>query len=268
MRGYKEFFGITGSPFGKGISIAALHRYAQFDELASYLTWVAEEGSTGLVTGEVGAGKSTAIRAFLDTLDERQFHVCYVGNTDETRSVFRQMAWGFGMRAKHLKGDLRDDVHARVMALWKEHGKRTVLVVDEAQGLGTRGLGELRLLTNFVCDSESPLALILVGQVQLRQKLKNLDNVALEDRIFLRYHLAGLSLAETRSYIQAHLKAVGANPDLFTKDAVNVIFQHSKGLPRRINKISILSLLKAGHKKVNPIDGPLVEAALKDLMQE
>jgi len=268
VRGYKEFFGITGSPFGKGIATSTLHRYAQFEELASYLTWVAEEGSTGLVTGDVGAGKSTAIRAFLESLDERRYHVCYVGNTDETRSVFRQMAWGFGMRAKHLKGDLRDDVHGRVMAMWQEHGKRTVLVVDEAQGLGAQGLAELRLLTSFACDSESPLALVLVGQVQLRQKLRNLDNAALEDRIFLRYHLAGLSLAETRAYVQAHLKAVGANPDVFTKDAVNVIFQNAKGLPRRINKIAILSLLKAGHKEVNPIDAALVETVLKDLMQD
>lgn len=268
MRGYKDLFGITGSPFNKGIVTAALHRYEQFEELAGYLSWVAEEGSTGLVTGEVGAGKSTAVRAFLESLDERRYHVCYVGNTDETRSVFRQMAWGFGMRARHLKGDLRDNVHARVMALWQEHQKRTVLVVDEAQGLGTKGLTELRLLTNFGCDSESPLALILVGQVQLRQKLKNLDNTALDERIFLRYHLAGLSMTETRAYVQAHLKAVGASPDIFAKDAVEVIFQHSKGLPRRINRIAILSLLKAGHKEVKTIDGAVVVEAVKDLMQD
>lgn len=268
MRGYKELFGITGSPFNKGIATAALHRYDQFEELFSYLNWVAEEGSTGLVTGEVGAGKSTAIRAFLESLDERRYHVCSVGNTDETRSVFRQMAWGFGMRARHLKGDLRDDVHARVMALYREHAKRTVLVVDEAQGLGTKGLSELRLLTNFSCDSESPLALVLVGQVQLRQKLKNLDNVALAERIFLRYHLAGLSLTETRAYMHAHLKAVGASPDIFTKDAVSLIFQHSKGLPRRINRLAILSLLKAGHKEVNPIDQGIVDLAIKELTQD
>lgn len=268
MRGYKEFLGITGTPFGKEIATAALHRYEQFEELAACLTWVAEEGSIGLVTGEVGAGKSTATRAFLDSLDERRYHVCYVGNTDETRSVFRQMAWGFGMRARHLKGDLRDDVHARVMELYKEHAKRTVLVVDEAQGLGTKGLTELRLLTNFSCDSQSPLALILVGQHQLRQKLKNLDNAALDERIFLRYHLAGLSLTETRAYVQAHLKAVGASSEIFTKDAVAHIFQNSKGLPRRINRIAILSLLKAGRKEVKPIDVAVVEAALKDYMQE
>lgn len=268
MRGYKKFYGMTGSPFQKGIATPSLHRYEQFEELTSYLNWIAEEGSTGLVTGEVGAGKSTAIRAFLEGLDERSYHVCYVGNADETRSVFRQMAWGFGIRAKHLKADMRDDVHVRIQGLWREHGKRTVLVVDEAQELGNRGLSELRLLTNFTCDSESPLALILAGQIQMRQKLKGPSNVALEDRIFLRYHLAGLSLPETRAYVQAHLRAVGANPDLFTKEAVTVIFQHSKGLPRRINKIATAALLKGGHKEVNPIDAPLVEAAIKDLIQE
>lgn len=268
MRGYKKFYGMTGTPFQRGIATKALHRYDQFEELSTYLTWIAEEGSTGLVTGEVGAGKSTAIRAFLEGLDERSYHVCYVGNADETRSVFRQMAWGFGIRARHLKADMRDDVHARILGLWREHGKRTVLVVDEAQELGSRGLSELRLLTNFTCDSESPLALILAGQIQMRHKLRGQEHVALDDRIFLRYHLAGLSLAETHAYIQAHLRAVGASPDLFTSDAAKVIFQHAKGLPRRINKLATVALLKGGHKEVNPIEAPHVEAAIKDLFQE
>lgn len=268
MRGYKAFFGITGSPFGKAIPVQSVHRYAQFEELADYLTYVAEEGSVGLVTGEIGAGKSTAIRVFLDSLDDRRYHLCYVGNADDSRSVFRHLAWSFGMRAAHLKGDLRDDVHTRIQALWTEHNKRTILVVDEAQLLGTRGLQELRLLTNFACDSDSPLGLLLVGQVQLRGHLKQLPNAALDERIFIRYHLAGLSLNETKAYIQAHLKAVGASDDVFTKEAIGLIFQHSKGLPRKINKIAILALLKAGTKEVKPIDATIVEAAIKDISQE
>lgn len=268
MRGYKALFGITGSPFSKGIPTQALLRYDQFQELAEYATYVAEEGSIGLVTGEVGAGKSTAMRAFIETLDDRRYHVCPVGNADATRSVFRQLAWSFGMRAAHLKGDLRDDVHVRVAALWTEHAKRTILVVDDAQALGSRALQELRLLTNFACDSQSPLGLMLVGHPQLRAQLKELPNEALDQRIMLRYHLAGLSLDETAAYIRAHLAAVGAKPDIFTDDATAHIFQHSKGLPRRINKIAIQSLLKAGHKEICPIDAKLVGAVIKDIAQE
>lgn len=268
MRGYKAFYDITGTPFSKSIPIAALHRYAQFEELAEYLAYVAEEGSVGMLTGEIGVGKSTAVRTFLNTLDERLHHVCYVGNADATRSVFRQLAWSFGMRAAHLQGDLRDDVHVRIAALWAEHNKRTILVVDDAQLLGAKALQELRLLTNFTCDSVSALGLVLVGQPQLRAQLKELPNEALDQRIMVRYHLAGLSRAETAAYMAAHLTAVGASPDLFTEDAVSAIFQHAKGLPRRINKIAIQALLKGGHKEVTPIDADLIKAVLKDMAQE
>lgn len=268
MKGYKALFGITGTPFSKGLPVQALLRYDQFLELAEYAAYVAEEGSVGLVTGEIGAGKSTAMRAFMETLDDRRYHVCCVGNTDATRSVFRQLAWSFGMRAAHLKGDLKDEVHARINAMWVEHSKRTILIVDEAQALGIPALQELRLLTNFNCDSQSPLGLMLVGQPQLRAQLKEIPNEALDQRIMVRYHLAGLSLAETTSYIEAHLAAVDANPGVFTKEAIALIFQQSKGLPRRINKIAIQSLIKAGHKEINPIDETLVAAVIKDIAQE
>ncbi|MBC7543301.1 MAG: AAA family ATPase [Candidatus Sericytochromatia bacterium] len=268
MRGYKALFGITGAPFSPSLPVAALHRYPQFEELAEYFAHVAEEGSVGMVTGEIGVGKSTAVRTFLNGLDGRRYHVCYVGNADAARSVFRRLAWSFGMRAAHLQGDLRDDVHVRIEALWREHNKRTILVVDEAHLLSKKALQELRLLTNFTCDSATPLGLFLVGQPQLRAELKAMPNRALDQRIMIRYHLAGLSKKETTAYMQAHLSAVGAKDGVFTPEAIAAIFQHADGLPRQINKIAIQSLLKAGHKGISPIDADLIAAVLKDMDQE
>lgn len=268
MRSYKKFYGLTATPFRKDIPIPALLRYAQLEELESYLTFVAEEGSIGLVTGEVGVGKSTAVRAFLSTLDDRRYHVCYVGSTDATRSVLRRLAWSYGMRAAHLQGDLKDDVHQRIGDLWNEHEKRTVLVVDEAQAFGAKALQELRLLTNFLCDSVSPLALVLVGQPNLRSQLKTAVHAALDDRIMIRQHLAGLSKKETGEYIRAHLRAVGGAEDIFGADAVTAIFDWSGGRPRRINKIGIQTIIKGGHKEIRPIDAELVSLALKDIEQE
>lgn len=268
MRSYKQFYGLAHTPFRKDLPVAALLYYAQLEELTGYLTFVAEEGSIGMVTGEVGVGKSTAVRAFLSTLDDRRYHVCYVGNTDATRSVLRQLAWTYGMRAAHLQGDLKDDVHARIGALWSEHEKRTVLVVDEAQAFGAKALAELRLLTNFLCDSVSPLALVLVGQPGLRSQLKTPAHEALDDRIMIRQHLAGLSKKETGEYVRAHLRAAGGSDDIFTNDAINVIFQYSRGRPRRINKLCIQALLKGGHKEVKPVDAELVNLVLKDVEQE
>lgn len=268
MRGYLKFYGFAHAPFRKDIPKAALLRYAQLDEMMAYLTFVAEEGSIGLVTGEVGVGKSTALRAFLATLDDRQYHVCYVGNTAATRSVLRQLAWNFGMRATHLQGDLKDEVHARIAALWREHAKRTVLVVDEAQAFGAKALQELRLLTNFECDSATPLALVLAGQPALRLQLKTPPFEALDDRIIIRQHLAGLSRAETNDYIRAHLRAVGGPEDVFADEAVDLVFQHSKGRPRRINKLCIQAVLKGGHKEVRTIDASHMRLVLKDVEQE
>ena len=268
MRSYKKFYGLAATPFRKDIPIGSLLRYDQLEELESYLTFVAEEGSIGLVTGEVGVGKSTAVRAFLATLDDRRYHVCYVGDSDATRSVLRKLAWSFGVRAAYLQGDLKYDVHQRIGDLWAEHEKRTVLVVDEAQAYGAKALQELRLLTNFLCDSASPLGLILAGQPQLRAQLKQLPNEALDERIMVRQHLAGLSKKETGEYIRAHLRAVDAPETLFADEAVALVFQHSKGRPRRINKICIQAMIKGGHREVNPIDADLIRQVAKDIDQE
>lgn len=268
MRSYKRFYGLAETPFRKDIPTSCLLRYAHLEELTSYLTFVAEEGSIGLVTGEVGVGKSTAVRAFLATLDDRRYHVCYVGNTDATRSVLRRLAWSFGMRAAHLQGDLKDEVHQRIGDLWSEHEKRTVLVVDEAQAYGAKALQELRLLTNFVCDSVSPLALVLVGQPDLRSQLRRPVHLALDDRIMIRQHLAGLSKKETGEYITAHLRAVGGPEDIFAPDAIAAIFQYASGRPRRINKVCIQAIIKGGHREARPIDADLVNLVLKDIEQE
>lgn len=267
MRSYKKFYGVPESPFRKDIPVTALLRYAQLEELTSYLTFVAEEGSIGLVTGEVGVGKSTAVRAFLATLDDRRYHVCYVGNTDATRSVLRQLAWSYGMRAAHLQGDLKDEVHQRIGAMWSEHQKRTVLVVDEAQAFGAKALQELRLLTIFLCDSVSPLSLILIGQPNLRTQLRKPIHEALDDRIMLRQHLAGLSKKETADYIRAHLRAVGGPEDIFADDAIAEIFQFARGRPRAINKVCIQAILKGTYREVKPIDADLVKLVLKDIEQ-
>jgi general secretion pathway protein A len=172
------------------------------------------------------------------------------------------------MRATYLQGDLKDEVHVRIGSMWGEHAKRTILVVDEAQAFGAKALQELRLLTNFLCDSASPLSLVLAGQPQLRAQLKQPLNEALDERIMVRQHLAGLSKKETAEYIRAHLRAVGAPEDLFAEEAVALVFQHSKGRPRRINKICIQSMLKGGHREVNPIDADLVRQVVKDIDQE
>ena len=268
MRGYKTFFGITGSPFKPHLPPGALLRHSQFEELAAYLDYIADEGSIGLVTGEIGVGKSTAIGSFLPTLDDTRYHVCSIRNADSTRSIFRQKAWSFGMRAAHLLGDVRDEVHRRIGVLWNEHTKRTVLVVDEAQCLSAKALQELRLLTNFPGDTEPPLSLVLVGQPDLRAQIKLIPNEALNQRIMIRYHLAGLSLAETRAYVAAHLTAAGAKADVFSPEAIALIFQSTQGLPRQINKVAIQSLIKAGHQEVNPIDASFVAAVLQKMDQE
>ena len=268
MKSYKLFYGVSRSPFRKDVPVPALLRYTQFDELAAYLDFVAEEGSTGLLTGEAGVGKSTAIRAFLARLDDRTYNVCYVGNTDSTRSVLRQLAWSLGMRMVHLQGDLKDEVHQRIWTLWTEHAKRTILVVDEAQAFGSKALGELRLLTNFNCDADSPLGLLLAGAPSLRAEMKQLPNKALDERIMIRHHLAGLSAIETGQYVVAHLRAVDLPNDLFDDEAIGLVFQHSKGLPRKINKLCIQALIMGALKEVRPIDAAIIRAVVKDIDQE
>lgn len=263
MNDYKSLFGLTGSPFTREIAPKDVYRHAQIEEWHYYLANGLDAGSVAVLTGPVGVGKSTALRVFLSELDPARNAVQYVGYTASDRALFREIAQGMGLNPAYLKGDLLVQLHSAIEHAWMGKGRRTILVVDDAHLLSDHLLIELRQMLNFQMDSATPLGMVLVGQPPLRARLKEPQHEALFQRAPIRYILAGLSRQETSAFISAHMQAVGGDPFVFTEEAVEFIFQHSKGIPREICNLCLYSLIRAGWKEITTIVPQIVEEVIR-----
>lgn len=260
---YINFFGLSGPAFGKTIPTDAIYRYPDLEELHCYLRYAVTEGTVATLTGPVGAGKSTALRAFLADLEPEKFAVLYVGYTAADRGLFREMARGLGVAPAYLKADLLVQLHATIEHNWLGKRRQTVLVIDDAQLLSDALLVELRQMLNFQMDAATPLGMVLVAQNELRDRLKEPIHEALAQRAPVRYVLAGLSRPEANAYVAAHLAAVGGDPKLFTEDAIDLVYQHANGIPRAMNNVLAYALVRAAWQKVKIADRRVVEETIK-----
>lgn len=263
MNDYKTFFDLNGSPFTREIAPRDVYRHAQIEEWHYYLANGLQAGSVAVLTGPVGVGKSTAVRLFLSDLEPARNAVMYVGYTALDRALFREIAQGMGISPAYLKGDLLVQLHTAIEHAWMGKGRRTILVVDDAHLLSDSLLVELRQMLNFQMDSATPLGMVLVGQPPLRARLKEAQHEALYQRAPIRYTLAGLSRQETAAFIEAHMRAVGGDPAVFTEAAVDFIFLQSKGIPREICNLCLYSLIRAGWKEVKVVEPQIVEEVIR-----
>lgn len=261
-RDYQAFFGLTGRAFSKDIAVDGILRYPHLEELHYLLKNALAQGSVAALTGPIGAGKSTALRAFLMSLDASRYEVLYVGHTASDRGLFRTLATKLGIAPAHLKGDLISQLHAAIDHAWRSKSREAVLVVDDAHLLPDSLLVELRQFLNFEMDSATPLGLILAGQPQLRARLKEPIHEALDQRTPVRCTLAGLSRKETDAYVEAHLAAVAGDPAVFKKEAVDLAYHHAKGIPRALNNVLVYALIRAAWLEVKVIDKKLVEEVI------
>jgi type II secretory pathway predicted ATPase ExeA len=234
-------------PFGKALAPQMLHRHASHAEAVARISWCISERALGVVTGEVGAGKTVAIRAALAGLDPSRHTTIYQGNP---------AVGGRGL----YSGMLAAEEH--------ERGRTVILVLDEAHLLGIEQLEELRLLTSADMDSHSPFACLLVGQPTLRRRIKLGTFAALDQRIALRYTMTGMSEPETKSYLSHHLKLAGRSDTLFSDDAVALIHQVSRGIPRAVNNLAVQALVAAFATNKTIVDESSARAAVTEVTTE
>ena len=247
---YESYFDLDELPF----SISPDPRYLYLttghrEALAHLLYGVAGSGGFVLLTGEIGAGKTTVCRCLLEQLPE-DVDVALVLNPkldvleflqsicDELKIVLP------GGNPVNLKL-LVDSIYQYLLAA-HARGRNTVLIVDEAQHLGLEVVEQLRLLTNLETNKKKLLQIILIGQPELRDLLDSPALRQLAQRITARFHLNLLSLQETRGYIRHRLKVAGSEQELFSRKSVKFIWKKSAGVPRLINGICDRALLGAG----------------------
>lgn len=256
--GYRQFHGLSGPAFGKSLNPASLLVYPQLTELSEELDCLLEDGGIGIITGEMGMGKTTAMRRYFETVGERAFQFCYAGDCRHPQTFLSGIVERLGVSPTRLRAGLLRQISQRIDRLYQEQRLKTMLAVDECHLLEDSLLEDLRLLTNYQMDTLEPLVLVLIGHPGLRLRLQRPVHQALWDRVRMSYRLEGLSREETSDYIDCHLKHAGGKPEIFTPDARLAIFEVAQGIPRRINLLALQCLKKSAQRKLSKIDGAFV----------
>ena len=255
-------FGLLRRPFGKDIPTTSLYLNDQHRTVLRRLEQVATHGAHAALTGEVGVGKSTLLRALYDRLPPAR-HTCHYVATDlPSRGILRSVARGLGLAPYWLRADLLEQVQRAVTDQFEKAGRRTLLTVDESHLLKFGVLEDLRLLTNFKFDSQPILSLLLLGQPPLRERLTLKAVEALTQRLEVQLTLEPLGRQETGEYLRHHLSIAGAAGPLFTGGAEDMIFDRTQGIPRRINQLALQCLELAAERGEKLIDERLVELAV------
>ncbi|MGL6112795.1 MAG: ExeA family protein [Rubrivivax sp.] len=249
---YEKFFGLKREPF----SIAPDPHYLFMSErhreaLAHLLYGVRSGGGFVLLTGAIGAGKTTVCRCFLEQVP-KNCNVAYIFNPKQTaEELLESICDDFRVTRQPVPGRMasaRDHVAALNLFLLRTHGvgQNNVLIIDEAQSLSAEVLEQLRLLTNLETNERKLLQIILIGQPELRDMLARPELEQLAQRVIARYHLGALTARETSRYIRHRLAVAGLSTALpFDGQAIQRIHVLSRGVPRRINLLCDRALLGA-----------------------
>ena len=264
---YKKFFGLKENPFKLVPNPSYLFLSKSHEEALAHLNYaVSNEDGFAKITGEVGTGKTTLCRAFLEYLDEKT-EAAYIFNPKLTSlQLLKTVNQEFGIpsEADNTK-DLIDILNTFLMAR-KARGKKVILLIDEAQNLSKAVLEQLRLLSNLETNQSKLLQIILVGQPELDLLLDSPGLRQLKQRISVSCRLLPLTMGETGAYIQHRISVASRKPSIhFPRGAVRKIYKFSNGIPRLVNIACDRTLLTAFSLGQNRLTGGIALSAIRNL---
>jgi general secretion pathway protein A len=265
---YQDFFGLAAPPFELTSNPGRLYLTPGHAEALSNLEYgLSTAKAVTLLVGEAGTGKTTLLQAALRSERCQQVRAVSVSNPTLLRGEFVELlarSFGLSASARQSKTVLLEELENRLLER-HERGEITALIVDEAQSLTSEILEEVRLLANFETAKEKLLPLVLAGQPELAERLEDAGLRQLKQRIALRCEITRLSMPETAAYIATRIKAVGGlAARLFTREAVVLIHQYSRGIPRTINVVCDNALLSAFALGRQPVDQAVVREVVND----
>jgi type II secretory pathway predicted ATPase ExeA len=256
-------------PFGRDLAPGMLHRHPGHGEAVARIGWCIEQHALGVITGEVGAGKTVAVRAATAAHDTARHVVIYLPNPSiGVRGMLHHIVSALGRQPSFYTATLAPQAADALAAEHAERGRSPVLVIDEAHLLDTPQLEAIRMLTNHDMDSNSPFAAILVGQPTLRQRLRLGVLAALDQRISVRYNLTGMAAADTADYIRHHTRLAGRDDTLFSDDAITLIHNASRGFPRAVNNLAVHALTAAFAADKAIVDEKSARIAITEITDE
>ncbi len=264
---YQHHYGFTRLPFTKDLPTGDLFPSTALQELASRLTFLARERGIGLLTGEIGSGKSTAIRRFVSSLDPNQFLVIYLPNpTIGISGLYRELLTALAYEPLFSRPKMVARIRSAFHDLLHNKHRCPFIIVDEAHHLPPEAFEQLRLLLSAEMDSQSLGALLLVGHPELRSTLHLSIHQSFTQRISTRFHLGPLDLTTSLAYIQHQFAISGyKGPPLFTDDALHHIFHFTKGVPRQMNLVCHLALLAGMADGLSTLDVATIRRVIADL---
>src|SRR6202140_4632468 len=259
---YKQFFGLRENPFNVNPDPRYLYLTAQTRGTLDELRYGIEtRKGLMLLTGEVGTGKTTILNRLLDWLHQQNTPTAFVFNPHlETSHLFDFILADFEVPLdSRYKGNALMRLNHWLIERYRM-GDNPVLIVDEAQGLPRHLLEEIRMLLNLETPREKLLQIVLAGQPEIEERLKQHDLRQLKQRITLRCKTAALTLAETHEYIQARLHIAGANgTPIFASEAMDAVHFYSGGIPRITNLLCEHGLINAYVGHVQPVPAHIIK---------
>ncbi|MCA1846608.1 MAG: AAA family ATPase [Actinobacteria bacterium] len=263
-------FGFTATPFTKSIAAKDLFARPAHSEAVARIGFVIAESGLATVTGEVGVGKTVAIRAAVAGLDPLRHHLIYLSNPPAlgTRGLHVSIVSALGARPRFFRAEVAAQAAELLAAEEAERHRRVILVIDEAHLLSPVQLEEVRLLSNQDLDAASPFAGILVGQPTLSRQLRMGVFAALDQRIGMRFCIPAMDLPDSASYLRHHLGLVGRADPVFADDAVARLHRFSGGVPRALNNVATAALVAGAAAGKAIVDDACAKAAVAELSRD
>ncbi len=263
---YLEFYGLSEKPFSKTPDPAMLFEAPQHAEALARMEQAVEDRELMLLTGHIGCGKTTLSRALMDRLPEQVLPALIINPKLTPNQLLRTIARRLGEEnPRHFRADLIEQIHELLYG-FHENSMLPLLIMDEAQSIPTREtFEEIRLLTNFQLDDRNLMSILIIGQPELRRRIRHKAYEALRQRIGLTFHLGPLPPESVGEYLEFRLRAAGGDGQVFSEEAVAEIAALSKGIPRWINNLASAAMLEGFGRDKPTIGADVINDVARDL---
>lgn len=264
---YRAFFGLQREPFSADISLKEVLATPAINAVYERIQYTIRLGAVALVTGEIGSGKSTALRYVMGNLHPAEYRILYVTATSGSiLELYRQIISEMGIDlASNSRAVLTRTIKQEIIELSRGKKMKVLLVIDEASLLRLPVFAELHTLTQFENDSKPFLPLVLAGQNNLADNLRFRDSLPLASRVVARKHLQGVDRQAMEKYLNHHLTVAGVKRSLFDDGAVTGIYQGSGGLFRKANHLARGAVIAAAKSESTMVSAEHVRLAATEI---